>query len=464
MIFNSLQFAIFLPTLLVLYSMLYRREAARDVLLLCASYLFYMAWEWEYAGLILLSTLVDYTIGIMMGGATKPRVRQALVTLSLIVNLGLLAFFKYHNFAIFNFNNLLEWYSGQAQFQVHELLLPVGISFYTFQTLSYTLDLYRRKIQPERNFIKFAVFVSFFPQLVAGPIVRAKDFLPQINRAIVFNRYTIETGLQLVFIGLFKKIVIADALAFLIVDKVFENPGAYSSLELLLALYAYAFQIYCDFSGYSDIAIGVACMLGFTLPKNFDRPYLAQTPSEFWKRWHISLSSWLRDYLYISLGGNRGSRFFTMRNLFITMLLGGLWHGAAWTFVLWGAYHGFILSVTRGLESESHFNFKMVLKIVLMFHATLLGWLIFRSETIAELAIFVKGLLTFDSAYTFGPAVLLLLTIASLMHFLPTRLLNESLNFDRRLPGLVRAGLYAGALMFMYGASLEQNSFIYFQF
>ena len=187
MIFNSLQFAIFLPTLLILYSMLYRREAARDVLLLCASYLFYMAWEWEYAGLILLSTLVDYTIGIMMGGATKPRVRQALVTLSLIVNLGLLAFFKYHNFAIFNFNNLLEWYSGQAQFQVHELLLPVGISFYTFQTLSYTLDLYRRKIQPERNFIKFAVFVSFFPQLVAGPIVRAKDFLPQINRAIVFT-------------------------------------------------------------------------------------------------------------------------------------------------------------------------------------------------------------------------------------------------------------------------------------
>ncbi|WP_197466079.1 MBOAT family protein, partial [Oleiphilus sp. HI0080] len=282
-------------------------------------------------------------------GATA-RQRKGLLLISLTVNLGILAYFKYNNFFIDVSKQGLALLGIDMPELYHQLLLPVGISFYTFQTLSYSIDLYRRNISHENSFVKFAVFVSFFPQLVAGPIVRAKDFLPQLHAKLSLSKENVNLGLWLIFLGLFKKIVVADLLAYLVVDAVFANPENYSSWDLLVGLYAYAFQIYCDFSGYSDIAIGIALILGFHLPINFNRPYLAQTPSDFWKRWHISLSSWLRDYLYISLGGNRGGRFFTARNLLLTMLLGGLWHGAAWNFVLWGAFHGMILVMSRNVR------------------------------------------------------------------------------------------------------------------
>ncbi|TQV71751.1 MBOAT family protein [Exilibacterium tricleocarpae] len=465
MVFNSLEFALFLPVVLLLYAFVYQKEQARDVFLLAASYFFYMSWEWQYAGLILLSTVVDYFLGLAFEHKRFAHRKKLLVTISLLVNLGVLALFKYFNFFAFNLNTLMAWYSGATPISFHELLLPVGISFYTFQTLSYTIDLYRGAIPAERNFIKFAVFVSFFPQLVAGPIVRAKDFLPQLYKKIRFERENFEFGLQLVFIGLLKKIVIADLLAYLIVDSVFENPGQYSSVELMVALYAYAFQIYCDFSGYSDIAIGVACMLGFTLPINFNRPYLSQTPSEFWTRWHISLSSWLRDYLYISLGGNRLGKLFTIRNLFLTMVLGGLWHGAAWTFILWGAYHGLILSLTRGVQPEQRFNGKMVLKILIMFHATLLGWLIFRIDSLENLGVYLGGIADLSSGFDFSPIVLMILALASLMHIVPQDFSRSVLNWvDLRLPVLIKSGIYAGAIFIFYGLSLEETTFIYFQF
>lgn len=284
MYFNSSEFALFLPIVLVLYTAIFRHERLRDGLLLVASYIFYMAWYWQYAGLIAFSTCVDFFVGKLMAREERQNIRRLLLIFSLVTNLGLLAVFKYFNFFADTSRQILTSFGIDIPLFHYELLLPVGISFYTFQSLSYTIDLYRKRINEEKNFVKFATFVAFFPQLVAGPIVRAADFLPQINRTPVITQEQFSLGLSLVFIGLFKKIVIADLLAQMAVDSIFANPGAYSSWDLLMALYGYTFQIYCDFSGYSDIAIGVAAMFGFVLPQNFNRPYLAQNIREFWTR------------------------------------------------------------------------------------------------------------------------------------------------------------------------------------
>ncbi|MEL7023460.1 MAG: MBOAT family O-acyltransferase [Pseudomonadota bacterium] len=464
--FNSIGFAIFLPVFLLLYYAVSSRTNWRDVLLLVGSYFFYMSWYWQYAGLIVLSTVVDYWIGRQLAQVDEQSKRKLLVTLSVVVNLGILAIFKYYNFFIDSTQASFAAVGIQIPDLYHQLLLPVGISFYTFQTLSYTIDVYRRKIPHEPSFIKFAVFVSFFPQLVAGPIVRAKDFLPQINRPTAIRSDDIDTGLKLIAIGLFKKIVIADLLAFLIVDSVFAEPSAYSSWDLMLALYAYTFQIYCDFSGYSDIAIGVALLLGFRLPINFDRPYIAQNPSEFWRRWHISLSSWLRDYLYISLGGNRGPKWMTSRNLLLTMLLGGLWHGAAWNFVLWGAFHGLILILFRSLKTEESFNGKAALKMFLNFHLIIFGWLLFRVTGMDNFVDYVAGIGALTSGSVVSPLVYLILIGAALAHFVPrdfvlTRWLETT--FDRS-PVFVRSAAYAGLVFLFVGASVGAPTFIYFQF
>lgn len=336
MVFNSIEFLIFLSAVLAIYGVVYKNEFARDGFLLLASYVFYSAWYWQYSLLILSSTIIDYLVGRRLAKENCVRRRRFYLIISLTFNLGLLAIFKYFNFFSTVGAEALSVFGLELNAIQHELLLPVGISFYTFQTLSYTIDIYRRNIEPEKSFLKFAVFVSFFPQLVAGPIVRASEFLPQLHKKIKIDSATVNSGLFLIFCGLVKKILIADSLALLVVDDVFEDPSFFSSLDLMMSLYAYALQIYCDFSGYSDIAIGVALILGFKLPINFNRPYLAKDPSEFWSRWHITLSSWLRDYLYVSLGGNRCGTWITGRNLIITMLLGGLWHGAATNFVLGG--------------------------------------------------------------------------------------------------------------------------------
>lgn len=316
--FNSPEFFFFLPISLVFYLAVFRREHLRDGWLLVISYFFYMSWNWKYAGLIAFSTLVDYYAGLYMERLSDQRRRKQLLLLSLVSNLGLLGLFKYYNFFVEVGGVAASPLGLDLTFLRHELLLPVGISFYTFQTLSYTIDVYRREMPAEKNLVKFAVFVAFFPQLVAGPIVRAADFLPQMHRLPEITRERVHDGLRLVFQGLFKKIVIADLLAGLGVDAIFARPGDFSSLDLLFGLYGYSFQIYCDFSGYSDVAIGAARIFGFELTKNFDRPYLAQNVREFWARWHISLSTWLRDYLYIALGGNRGSKRRTNFNLMMT--------------------------------------------------------------------------------------------------------------------------------------------------
>ena len=466
MVFNSIEFLIFICIFLPLFYICSTKEKLRDGLLLSGSYLFYMAWYWQYAGLIVLSTLVDHFVGREMDkqGASNKK-RKALLILSLIVNLGVLAIFKYYNFFYEASQTGLSILGIDIPDAFHQLLLPVGISFYTFQTLSYTIDLYRKNIKHEQSLLKFAVFVSFFPQLVAGPIVRAKDFLPQLHCKTTLSTEQFNTGLWMVFLGLFKKIIVADLLAYLIVDSAFENPTAYSSTDLLISLYAYSFQIYCDFSGYTDIAIGIALMMGFHLPINFNRPYISQSPSEFWKRWHISLSSWLRDYLYISLGGNRGKSLFTSRNLMITMLLGGLWHGAAWNFILWGLFHGLILILTKNVVIENSFNYRMLLKIFINFHLIVFSWLLFRVSDMGVFVDYVSGLTSLTYGTQFSLLSYFILSIIAVAHFVPKSLIHDTIkNLMLNRSSLTLASIYACLLFLFAGTSINTSAFIYFRF
>jgi alginate O-acetyltransferase complex protein AlgI len=317
-------------------------DRARVWFLLGASFFFYACWNRELALLIGLTTTLDYWVGRGMERAAQPGLRRTLLVLSLIVNLGLLVYFKYANFFLRELEEALHAAGAQASLPVLQVILPVGISFYTFEAINYTVDIYRGRARAERNLANFMLFITFFPHLVAGPIVRARDFLPQIARRKRWDWNRLHVGVQLFLMGLCKKLVIADRMAYY-VDSVFKTPELYSSQAAWCATIAYALQIYCDFSGYSDMALGCAHLLGYHLTRNFNMPYLARNIAEFWHRWHISLSTWLRDYLFIPLGGSRGGRWRTVRNLMLTMVLGGLWHGASWTFVLWGALHGALL-------------------------------------------------------------------------------------------------------------------------
>ena len=384
MLFHSYIFAVFLIVVVAAHQVLPPRF--RRHLLLVASYVFYSSWNLHYASLILFSTVIDYWVAGAMARSTDEGRRRKLLWLSLVVNLGVLAIFKYYNFFA---HSLTEVFS--VSLPLHELLLPVGISFYTFQSMSYTIDVYRREIDTAKDFVDFALFVSFFPQLVAGPIVRAAEFLPQLDRPRRLVPEQAHAGFQLFMIGLFKKIVLADNMAVL-VDRVHAGPAVYSGADLWVTAYAFAFQIYFDFSGYSDMAIGLAKMFGFEFPENFRRPYCAVNVSEFWRRWHISLSTWLRDYLYISLGGNRGSTVRTLRNLMLTMVLGGLWHGANWTFVIWGFLHGSFLMVhrlygqiTRRVDLLARLGKTRALRFVfvlLTFHCWVVSMVYFRAQSV----------------------------------------------------------------------------------
>jgi alginate O-acetyltransferase complex protein AlgI len=464
--FNSPEFAVFLPVVLVLYGFVFHRERARDVFLLAASYFFYMSWNWKYAGLILLSTVVDYWVGRAMASESRDAVRKTLLVCSLVVNLGVLAIFKYFNFFVDSVAQMGSLFGLELSVIHLNVLLPVGISFYTFQTLSYTIDLYRRKIEYEPDFLKFAVFVSFFPQLVAGPIVRAAQFLPQLHRVPLLSDERFQSGLLLVFRGLFKKIVIADLLASFGVDAVFASPSDYSSFTLLVALYAYAFQIYNDFSGYSDIAIGVARMMGFDLPVNFNRPYMATNVREFWTRWHISLSTWLRDYLYIPLGGNQGSRWLTSRNLMVTMILGGLWHGAATNFVLWGAWHGILLILARGQPRTvvTDNPWRIFAARFLCFHLIVFSWLLFRISSVDTLIEYLAGLASLTGGTVLHPAFFVVLLLAAGIHFTPKAWIDRVSYRLIRFPVPVQAAGYTGLLLIFSGLSLGTPAFIYFQF
>jgi alginate O-acetyltransferase complex protein AlgI len=465
--FNSPEFALFFPTVLVLYALLFRREKPRDLWLLAASYFFYMSWNWKYAGLLLFSTALDYFLGLRMAREERPAARKSLVTFSVVVNLGLLGVFKYYNFFLDVARDSASLLGRELPFDPIDVLLPVGISFYTFQSLSYTIDIYRRQIEPERDFAKFALFVSFFPQLVAGPIVRAVDFLPQLHRERKIESEHFREGLFRVFRGLFKKVVLADLLANFAVDEVFADPSSFSSLDLLLALYGYAFQIYNDFSGYSDVAIGASRMMGFEFPENFNRPYLAQNVREFWTRWHISLSTWLRDYLYIPLGGNRGAKGRTSFNLLATMLLGGLWHGAAMNFVLWGAYHGALLMFARSADRHSREKASWALvawRRVVCFHLVLGGWLLFRVSSLEHLGEYVRGLVAFTGGTQLSLGYFAVLVGAFAAHFSSQ---DGLLGLARRVaswPAPVQGALYAAMVLGFCALTMQAPAFIYFQF
>lgn len=400
MLFNSLTFFIFFAAVFLLYLALPHRGQNR--LLLAASYLFYGAWDWRFLFLLIFSCTLDFLFAQAIGKTPSPRARKAWVAASIGLNLGILGFFKYFNFFADSLALLLEALGFHASLPALRILLPVGISFYSFQSMSYTIDVYRGVLAPARRWSDFALYLAFFPQLVAGPIERATNLLPQVQQPRTVSDYGISHGAYLILWGLFQKVVIADNICRM-ADAVFGAPQT-QAVSVLLGVYAFALQIYCDFSGYSNIARGLALMLGFRLMLNFRNPYFATNPSDFWQRWHISLSTWLRDYLYIPLGGNRQSPARTRRNLMLTMLLGGLWHGAAWTHVSWGFFHGLLLIGHRGLAVFAERVPRLArllagrpgraLCIVFFFHLICISWLLFRADTIAQAGSMLYTLLT----------------------------------------------------------------------
>ena len=469
MLFNSYIFWAFFAVVLVLYRMLGHRGQNR--MLLVASYIFYGSWDWRFLSLIVFSTAVDYWVGLALvePSASDAR-RKRLVTISLVSNLGLLAVFKYFGFFIESAASLLEVLGLQANLPSLRIILPVGISFYTFQTLSYTLDIYRRKLEPCHDVTDFALYVAFFPQLVAGPIERASHLLPQVLAPRNTSEQQFREGLYCILFGLFKKVVIADNMA-LVVNHIFSQPASsLNGLDALIGVYAFAFQIYGDFHGYSLIAQGVARWLGFDIMDNFRQPYFAWSPQEFWRRWHISLSSWLRDYLYIPLGGSRGTSFQTYRNLALTMVLGGLWHGANWTFVVWGSIHGVWLGIHRAIQRREPGPggwVARVVKVFVTFPLVCVTWLVFRADTVGQAFAFLTA---FANGFTWTPAAQL--GAGLLVVFAGPMLLYEAW-VDRkddlfaitRVAWPARAVFYLALVMALVWFSAPAPSeFIYFQF
>ncbi len=387
MLFNSSEFVFFFLIVLFLYARL--SWNGQNWLLLIASCVFYGWWDWRFLGLVAYSGLVDYFVALRLGQEADDLKRRRLLWISLVSNLGLLGFFKYFNFFAASAVEVLASLGFKPDPVTLEVLLPVGISFYTFQSLSYTIDVYRRQLAPARSLRDFAVFLLFFPQLVAGPIERATHMLPQVMRRREVSATMVREGLWLILFGFYKKVVLADNLSSF-TGRVFGQPSAAHGFEVMLAIYAFAFQIYGDFSGYSDIARGTARLLGFDLMHNFRVPYLSTSPSEFWQRWHISLSRWLRDYLYVPLGGNRGASSKTYCNLMLTMVLGGLWHGAAWNFVAWGAYQGALLCVHRlfwgrqGGSPSEELTLGRLLRAAVFFQFVCFGWLLFAVHGLGD--------------------------------------------------------------------------------
>jgi alginate O-acetyltransferase complex protein AlgI len=473
MVFNSLHFLWFFVAVYAIYRLLPHR--GQNWLLLVASYYFYAAWDWRFLGLLAASTVVDYSCGLLLDRTDAPRKRRLLVGASLGFNLTLLGFFKYFNFFADSLHALLLTAGWRMDFVTLRVLLPVGISFYTFVTMSYVIDVYRREIAPTRNFVNFAVFVAYFPHLVAGPILRASRLLPQIESPRRITREQMRHGLWLIAWGFFQKIFVADNLAPL-ANSVF-NPGAsHSGVNILLGIYAFAFQIYGDFAGYSNIARGTSKLMGIELLENFRFPYLVRSPQEFWRHWHISLSTWLRDYLYIPLGGNRGGAARTQRNLFLTMLLGGLWHGAAWTFVLWGAYHGVLLVVYRAAArttrfrswTTAHSTFARITSWAVMFHLTCYGWLIFRAHSAGQIGSMTSTLVRNFSPATIdmaGLAVPLALYVTPLLLVHAIEAYADDVLVVPKLGAPVRYSIYAATfyLTMLFG-NFGGSDFIYFQF
>ncbi|MGV8813801.1 MAG: MBOAT family O-acyltransferase [Gelidibacter sp.] len=478
MLFNSIDFAIFLPIVFSLYWFATNKNLKlQNLLIVIASYVFYGWWDCRFLSLIVFSTLVDYTIGYYLGKENNASKRKLLLWTSILVNLGFLGFFKYYNFFLDNFISAFSLFGTEISVRSLNIILPVGISFYTFQTLSYSIDVYRYKLEPTKDFIAFSAFVSFFPQLVAGPIERATNLLPQFYKKRNFKYSNAVDGLRQILWGLFKKMVIADNCA-VVVNTIFDNHQDYSGSTLVLGAVFFAFQIYGDFSGYSDIAIGTARLFGFNLMQNFAFPYFSRDIAEFWRRWHISLSTWFRDYLYIPLGGSRGTKSKVIRNVFIIFIVSGFWHGANWTFIVWGALNAiYFLPLLLTNKNRHHLevvaqdrclpSLKSFLNIILTFGLTTLAWIFFRSENINHAFLFIEGIFNrslFSIPEIRPTNILVLLVLFITLEWAGRRNLYaiERLGFKWKRP--IRLAFYYGLIIIIFWFSRNEQTFIYFQF
>ena len=520
LLFNSGQFLVLFIAFFSLYNLLYQTKHVRTIYVIVFSLFFYYKSSGYFFFILLISTIVDFFLGQLIHQMKEKWEKKVFLIISILFNLGVLAYFKYTNFFISTFNGLMG-----GSIEIVDIFLPVGISFYTFQTMSYCIDIYREKLQPVKNILDFAFFVSFFPQLVAGPIVRASDFLPQIHQKPQLSIDDMGRAFLLICGGLFKKAVISDYIGVNFVDRIFDNPSLYTGLENLFGVYGYALQIYCDFSGYSDIAIGLGLLLGFQLPENFRSPYQSSSLQEFWRRWHISLSTWLRDYLYISLGGNRKGKFRTYVNLMLTMLLGGLWHGPSWQFVVWGGLHGAYLAIERFFHEGSrrlntwrnervnalddivlknfihhptiwrqnlgnlyakagltYWNirnwlspqiqpFRKYFNIFLTFHFVCYCWIFFRAKSFGD-AISVMRQIAFDfhpevilQFFANYPQVLGLMLLGYMLHFIPDRFENiVAIRFKQSHFVVQSLALAVIIWLSIQTRSADLQPFIYFQF
>ena len=462
MLFPTFTFALFFVVVLTVGWLMPGRRGWWKLFMLAASYFFYGYWDARFVGLIVASTVVNQAAAMWLVRLRGPGARRAVVSVAVAANLASLGFFKYAGFFVDSAESALEGLGVAANLPLLNIILPVGISFFTFQAISYVIDVYRGTTDPAKP-LDFAVYLAFFPQLVAGPIVRANELIPQLNEPRVLRHTDFTRAVTLIAAGLFKKMVVATYLAEALVDDVFAFPDRFSSLEVLLGVYGYAVQIYADFSGYTDIAIGVALLLGIRLPDNFDQPYRAATIQDFWRRWHMSLSRWLRDYLYIPLGGNRGGEWRRDRNLLLTMLLGGLWHGAAWTFVLWGILHGLGLLVERRLGLK----LPRLLACLATFHFVCFGWILFRAESLGAagdvLGRLFSGSTVGSGGLTWVPVALIGAMLAT--HFWPRAASEHGIRAASHLPVVVTALAFACWLVVLEQFGPEGVApFIYFQF
>jgi len=479
MLFNSIDFAIFLPIVFILYWFVTNKNLKlQNLLIVISSYIFYGWWDWRFLSLILFSTILDYSIGISLSKQVNQNKRKMLLWISILMNLGFLGFFKYYNFFLANFMTAFSFFGTEINANSLNIILPVGISFYTFQTLSYTIDVYKRQLETTKDFIAFSAFVSFFPQLVAGPIERATNLLPQFYTKRYFDYSKTVDGMRQILWGLFKKIVIADNCA-QYANIIFNNSSEYSGSTLVLGAIFFTFQIYGDFSGYSDIAIGTSRLFGFNLKQNFAFPYFSRDIAEFWRRWHISLSSWFRDYLYIPLGGSRGRTKNKIRNVFIIFLVSGFWHGANWTFIIWGALNAlyflpiFITNNNRNnlnIVAQGKYlpNLKEFLLMSLTFILTVFAWIFFRAENIGHAISYINNIFSptlFESSEIFPLGLLLLI-----LFFLSIEWMNRNKQYGLEKFNKQKFKFLDVLLLFTVFWSIviwnssKEVEFIYFQF
>jgi len=478
MLFNSIDFAIFLPIVFILYWFITNKNLKlQNLLIVLASYLFYGWWDWRFLSLILFSTIVDFLVGLMLSKEENETKRKALLWTSILVNLGFLGFFKYYNFFIENFTTAFSFFGNEIQPNSLNIILPVGISFYTFQTLSYSIDVYRKKLEPTKDFIAFSAFVSFFPQLVAGPIERATNLLPQFYKKRTFEYSKAADGMRQILWGLFKKIVIADNCAEY-ANIIFNNSSDYSGSTLVLGAIFFTFQIYGDFSGYSDIAIGTSRLFGFNLKQNFAFPYFSRDIAEFWRRWHISLSTWFRDYLYIPLGGSRGSKWMNIRNIFIIFIVSGFWHGANWTFIVWGGLNAlYFLPLLVFKKNRQHLDivakgkylptFKEFFQILITFGLTVFAWIFFRAENIGHAFSYISEI--FSSSIFSIPGFKNYTTLFLILIFIIIEWIGREQEYAiARLSLLkhqvIRYAFYYAIIFIIFWFGGKQQEFIYFQF